>query len=252
MILAARNLDAMRGTRTVLRNVSLQLRAGEVVALLGPNGAGKTSLLRALAGLDGQGRDRITLDGRPIAAIPAPERARRLAYLAQRGDAAWPLTADRVVMLGRLPHRGARQATSAADHAAVATALAECGVAHLAARRIDELSGGEQARVLLARALAGAPDVLLADEPLSGLDPRQQWQVLEVLRARARAGMAVLLSLHDLDLAMRHADRAVIVADGGMVADGPVAEVLTPARIAAIWGMRAERRGESLLLAGPA
>ena len=251
MILAVRNLDVIRGTRTVLCNVSLQLRAGEVVALLGPNGAGKTSLLRALAGLDGRGQDRITLDGRPIATIPAPERARRLAYLAQRGDAAWPLTAARVVMLGRLPHRGARQTASAADRAAVATALAECGVAHLAARRIDELSGGEQARVLLARALAGAPDVLLADEPLSGLDPRQQWQVLDVLRARARAGMAVLLSLHDLDLAMRHADRAVIVADGGMVADGPVAEVLTPARIAAIWGMRAERSGEALLLAGP-
>ena len=238
-VLAASGITAALGGTRVLDNLSLELRPGELAALLGPNAAGKSTLVRALAGLIPVEAGTVTLDGKPLGQWPRDQRARRIAYLEQGARCAWPIDAARLVALGRLPHLGPWQRPAEGDARAVAEAMNDCDVTHLAARPATTLSGGEEARVLLARALAGTPEVILADEPVARLDPAHQLQVMETLQRRAVAGAAVLVVLHELNLAARFCDRLVVLAGGKLVADGRPADVLTETLMREVYGVRA-------------
>lgn len=221
------------GARRVLDGVSVTFAPGRVTAILGPNGAGKTSLLRVAAGLVAvQGE--VAIDGASLAAMKRDERARAIGYLPQQGDVAWNMTARDVVALGRLPYRSG----PVADDAAIAAAFAATDTAQFAERRVGELSGGERARVLLARVLAGEPRWLLADEPLASLDPAHQLDLLARLRDQAAKGVGVVVVLHDLIQAARVADDAVLVAGGAITAAGPAADILTPERLGTLFGVR--------------
>ncbi len=252
--LAATSLGLMRGGRRVLDGVSASLVPGCVTAILGPNGAGKSSLLLALAGLLPTESGAVLLDGRPLGAISARERGRRIGYLAQAAEVYWDLTVEAVVTLGRLPHRGAFAGLSDADRQAVARAMALTDVARFAARPVKQLSGGERARVLLARLVAGEPEVVLADEPLANLDPAHQADSVALFRALADAGAAVVLVLHDLAVAARVADRVLLLADGQVVAEGAPEAVLVPEILARVYGVAVQvltgPDGERLLVPG--
>ncbi len=232
-LMSLADLTVFRGRRAVVTGATLAVAPGEVVGLVGPNGAGKTSLLRGALGL-------LPVRGRAsLAALPPAVRARAAAFLPQTREIAWPVTVEDLVALGRLPHRAPGAGLAAADRAAVAAALAAVGLAPLARCRATELSGGEQARALLARALAQETPLLLADEPVAGLDPAAQLAAMATFRALAGRGRAVLVSLHDLGLAVRHCTRLVLMAGGRILADGPPAAVLTPAALAEVFGVRA-------------
>jgi iron complex transport system ATP-binding protein len=243
-LLRAENIRHAFGTRPVLAGIDVAVAAGEVVGLIGPNGAGKTTLLRALAGLLTSDAGTIALDGTPVRTLDRNTRARAISYLAQQGETNWAVTVETLIGFGRLPHLGPWRGPSAADRDAIARALAACDVAHLAARPLNRLSGGERARVLLARALAVEPRVLLADEPVAGLDPAHALDVMAVLRSRARDGAGIIAVVHDLTIAARHCDRLVLLDDGAVVADGSPATVLTDANLARAYGIRA-LRGEA-------
>jgi len=201
--------------RTVLRDVTFDVQPGSLVALVGPNGAGKTTLLRALAGV------------LPQAPGLRPD-PRQIAYLPQGARCAWALTVRQVAALGRLPFGGR-------DDGEVEAALRQCGVLDLAARRIDQVSGGQARRAMLARALAGRPRLLLLDEPVADLDPPACHEVMRLLSEFANAGGAVVAVLHALDLAAAYATRLVVLADGAIVADGAPDEALPAA--ASAFGM---------------
>jgi iron complex transport system ATP-binding protein len=249
--LSAEALTVTLGGRAVLREVDLALGKARLVGLIGPNGAGKTTLLRALAGLVQPAGGRVLLDGKPLAETSRRLRARRIAYLAQGQRVDWPLAVRRLVELGRLPHLEPWAHPSGTDRAAVEEALRATETGALAERAATALSGGERARVLLARCLAGDPEILLADEPVAGLDPYHALKVMELLSARAAAGMAVLVVLHDLALAARFCDALVLLSDGRVEATGAPLEVLSPARLARSYGIRAqygEAEGRSFLV----
>ena len=234
-------VDALRvklGKRTVLHDVSAHLRPGRVTAILGPNGAGKSTLVKAAAALVGGSAGSVRIDTQDVATMDPRARARAIGYLPQDATVHWNIVARDVVSLGRLPHLGAHAAPSPDDHAAVDRAMHDTETAHLADRPVGELSGGERARVLLARVLAGEPRWLLADEPLASLDPSHQIDLLARLRAYAGGGAGVAIVLHDLVQAQRAADDALLIADGRIVAFGPVAEVMTADTLAQVFGVR--------------
>jgi iron complex transport system ATP-binding protein len=238
--LAAAGLSLRLGGRTVLDGVDAALKPGEVTAVLGPNGAGKSTLLGCLAGLRRPDRGTVLLDGAPLAEMAPRARARRIGYLPQSAETAWPIEARILVGLGRTPFIGAR-GLSAEDAMVIDAALEEAGARDLADRIVTTLSGGERARVLIARALAGEPDWLLADEPLTGLDPGHQLDAAELFRTLARErDCGVVVTLHDLSLAARMADRVLVLAEGRVLADGPPGEALSPAVLARAYGIRAQ------------
>jgi iron complex transport system ATP-binding protein len=221
---------ATLGGRTALDGVDLAVRAGELVALCGPNGAGKSTAIRALAGPIALEAGSARLGGEEVAGLSPAERARRVAYLAQERTVAWNLRAGDVAALGSPPGSETR----------VAAALSDMQADGLADRGINDLSGGERARVLIARALAQPAAALLADEPTSGLDPDGQLLVMERLAARAKGGQAVLVSLHDLDLAARFASRIVVLHHGRVRADAAPRQALADEVLAAVFGVRAD------------
>ncbi|QJE72171.1 ABC transporter ATP-binding protein [Aerophototrophica crusticola] len=247
-MLAAADLSVSLGGAPVLRGVGLALRPGEFTALVGPNGAGKSTLLRTLAGLAPSDAGTVTLDGVLLPAVPARERGRRLAYLAQASTVHWPLTVERLVALGRLPHLEPWRRPGPADAAAIDRALSLCDVEGFRDRAVTSLSGGERARVLLARALAGDPALLLADEPVAGLDPYHQLRVMEVLRDRAAAGTGVLAVLHDLALVARFCGRVILLEAGRVVADGPPSLVLEPGLLSRLYGVAWRDLGDGVML----
>lgn len=243
--LVAENVSVALAGREVVRGVSAHLRGGALVGILGPNGAGKSTLVRALVGLL-PARGRVLLDDRPLSAMTRAEVARHIAYLPQGQALHWPLSVERLVALGRLPHLGPFSRVGETDRQAIARAMALAEVTHLAGRIATELSGGERARVLLARALAVEAPVLVADEPLASLDPEHQLHGMELLRERAREGGLVVAVLHDLGLAQRFCDRVLVLADGMLVADGAPTEVLTPALLAQVYRVRAAITPETI------
>ncbi|WP_406412275.1 heme ABC transporter ATP-binding protein [Streptomyces halstedii] len=221
----ARGLGIRLGRRQVLDAVDLTARAGEVVALVGPNGAGKSTLLAALAADLPAGSGEIRVDGRPAAAWSPPELALRRAVLPQSAALSFPFPVEDVVRMGRAPWAGTAKEDE--DDVAVASAMEATEVTRFAARPFSALSGGERARVALARVLAQRAPLLLLDEPTAALDLRHQELVLRICRERAAAGDAVVVVLHDLGLAAAYADRAVVLRDGRVAVDGPPAEVFT-------------------------
>ncbi|MCB9763659.1 MAG: ABC transporter ATP-binding protein [Alphaproteobacteria bacterium] len=220
----------------VVRGVDLDVPRGAVTALLGPNGAGKSTLLKALLGLvdsDGQ----VTLDGQPLAALTRWQRARRMAYVPQRSLLTAPLPVWAVVEQGRFAHRGALAPLEATDHEAVRQAMAQADVTPLAERPFTRLSGGEQQRVLLARALATGADALLLDEPTSSLDVHQALRIHRCLARLAERGCCLLVVMHDLNEARRSADRAVVLQEGRVACAGPIREVIAADPIRAVYGV---------------
>jgi len=239
-VIAAAGLGVRVGGRDLLRDVSLAVAAGEVLALVGPNGAGKSTLLRALAGEVRAAEGRVRCDGIPMAEWEPLRLARRRAVVSQHPALAFPMRAAEVVALGRLPWHGTPQA--AEDDAAVAAALAAAGVAPLARQAYATLSGGERQRVQVARALAqlhGAPRpaALLLDEPTANLDARHRVELLGLLRRLASGGLAILVVLHDLNEAAFVADRVAVLAEARLAALGAAREVLRPALLEQIYGV---------------
>lgn len=237
MKLSAENIGVRLRDRTALDSVSITLAPGRITAIVGPNGAGKSTLLRALAGLAPPVSGSITLDGRPIGEWAQGERARTLAFLPQNPIVHWPLAVRAVVALGRLPHRGQFSAESARDTEAIETAMIAMDVADFGARPVTELSGGERARVLFARALAQEAPILLADEPTAGLDPAHALALFAILERLAAEGRTIAVALHDLSLAARFCHAAVVLAGGRVTASGSIAETLTAARLSDAFGV---------------
>ena len=238
-VLAAERISLTLGGKTVLESVDAAFAGGRVTALLGPNGAGKSSLLACLAGLNMPASGHASLDGVDVRALSAQARARRIGFLPQAADVHWNIDVGTLVALGRLPWRG-RWGETSEDRAAVEAALAATGMTAFARRGVEHLSGGERARALLARVLAGQPEWLLADEPLASLDPAHQLEVGAQLRAVAAGGSGVVLVVHDLNLAARLADGVVLLRDGRVVAAGPAENVLSAALVGETYGLTVE------------
>lgn len=233
MILAAQDLH-LTGR---LAGVSLALEPGQITAICGPNGAGKSSLLQCLAGLLEPEAGKVTLGGDALPALHPRTRAQAIGYLPQEGEVAWDVAVRSLVALGRLPHRD--RGTAQVD-----AAIAALDLGDLADRPVSRLSGGERARALLARVLAGEPKWILADEPLAALDLAHQLALLRYLRGAADEGAGVVLVLHDLALAMNHADRVVVLNAGTKAADGAPEEALSAAIIEQVWRVPARWLGE--------
>lgn len=227
---------ALRGRR-VLQNVTGVLAAGQVTVILGANGAGKSTLLTCLAGLREPDAGHVLLEGQPLKSLSPQLRARLIGLLPQQADIHWNVNVRTLVALGRQPHRG-RWGLGPADEHAIDAAMTAADCAHLAKRKVQRLSGGEQARVLLARVLAGEPRWILADEPFASLDPAHQLDAACCLRAAAAKGVGVAVVLHDLTQAARLADRVIVMKEGSVLASGPVSDVMTPPVLEAAYGVR--------------
>ncbi|GJL96762.1 MAG: iron ABC transporter ATP-binding protein [Hyphobacterium sp.] len=232
-------LECRYGMRTALRIEPLGLNAGELTAIVGPNGAGKSTLIKALAGLLQPVTGEIRQAGIQLHRFSDRERARRIAYLPADSRLAWPLTARRVVELGRLPFLKPLSKPSAQDQDRVDDAIERAGAAGLTDRRFDALSSGEKARILLARALATDAPTLLLDEPAAALDPRHQLAVTQLLKTEAERGVCVVITGHSLELVSRFADRVLVVDEGGIVADGAPDEALRPDILKRVFGLNA-------------
>jgi iron complex transport system ATP-binding protein len=232
-LLSLTDLSVRLRGRTILEGVTLDVAEGEFVGLIGPNGAGKTTLMRAALGL-------LPHAGRSsLAEMPPVARGRAAAWMPQARDIAWPVTVETLVALGRTPHVGGWQGLGAADRAHVDAALTRMGMESFRQRTATRLSGGEQAMALIARALAQDTPLLMADEPIAGLDPANQIATMQVFARLAGEGRAVLASLHDLGLAARHCTRLVLLGEGGVAAEGPPGDVLTPENLARIFHVSA-------------
>jgi iron complex transport system ATP-binding protein len=244
-MIMAHGIRVSRSGRTLLAVAGLVLPAGMVTGIVGPNGAGKSTLTRVLAGELRPDMGEVRFDGVPMAAIAPASLARRRAVLPQASTLGFPLAAEDVVRLGRIPHAGST--TAGEDEAAIAGAMAEAGVVHLARRSMATLSGGEAQRVQLARVLAqlSGPDpartALFLDEPTSSLDLAHAHAILAAATARARAGAAVLAVLHDLSLAARWCDRVLVMESGRIVAEGVPRDVLDDALVSRVWGIAVRR-----------
>lgn len=239
--LSLENVSAGYRGHRALSAVTAQFAAGRVTGLVGPNGAGKTTLLRVALGLLKVEQGEVSVLGKPLAAWSRETLARAVAYLPQTAEANWPILARRLVALGRMPHRAPLAPLSADDDAAVEQALTRCDASQFADRRMDALSAGERARVLLARALATGAPILLVDEPAAHLDPAHQLRLMELLREEASRGVAVIVTLHDLALASRFCDALVVLMAGRAVAQGAPEDALCDVILAETFGISAVR-----------
>lgn len=244
MRISAEAITVTIGAATLLADVSVAANPGELVGLIGPNGAGKSTLLRVLAGLRDGTRGNVRYDDRLRSELKPHQLAQRVGYLAQRGPVAWPLTVERLVALGRLPHLRTLGPRDPLGATVIGAALADTDTLNLRHRVVDTLSGGELARVLLARALAVGGTALLADEPVAALDPYHQLQVMEILRARADAGTTVIVVLHEITLAARFCDHLILLDSGRLASSGAPNQVLTDQNLRATYRVSA-LRGES-------
>lgn len=232
-LLCLDNLTVKRGNCPVVDDVSVEVGPGECIGLIGPNGAGKTTLMRGALGLlPHSGRSSLT-------EVPLSERARACAWMPQNRDIAWPMSVQTLVALGRIPHLPKGQRLKDEDEAAIASALEKMRLEGFSQRIATELSGGEQARVLIARALAQETPLLMADEPIAGLDPAGQIATMQVFRRLADEGHAVIVSLHDLGLAVRHCTRLLLLSEGRLVSDGAPRAVLTETNLRQVFGVSA-------------
>ncbi|WP_271078222.1 ABC transporter ATP-binding protein [Aurantiacibacter sp. MUD61] len=237
MMLACENLSVERGNKRVLDDISCALMPGDITAICGPNGAGKSTLLSAMANLVEASSGSVKLSERDIAAMHPLTRARNIGYLPQLAQVAWDVSVANLIALGRLPHGDAGDAE-------IRQAMGVCDLDAFADRPVSTLSGGEKARALLARVLAGTPQWILADEPLAALDIAHQHTMLKVLRDEADAGCGVVLVLHDLSLAINHADRVLVLSEGRCVADDRPEIALASDVVDRVWGVQSRWIGE--------
>ncbi len=233
VVCAAHGVEVVRGSRKLLDGVSLELRAGEVLALLGPNGAGKSTLLSLMSGDVAPDGGRIEFAGRDITEWSLTDLARRRSVLLQDNQVLFPFTVHQVVEMGRAPWR--RTPLEDDDNSAISESIAAADIGHLGNRRVPSLSGGERARVSFARVMAGRTGVLMLDEPTAALDLGHQEAVLSLARSRAEAGDAVLVVLHDLNLAAAYADRIALLRAGRIVACDAPERVLTAGIISDVY-----------------
>jgi iron complex transport system ATP-binding protein len=232
-LLSLSTLTVRRAGCPVVDTVTCTIQPGECVGLIGPNGAGKTTLMRAALGL-------LPTEGSSsLADMSVTDRARAVAWMPQARTIAWPVTVETLIALGRIPHLPRGTKLRPQDQQAIDAAIARMGLDSFRTRIATQLSGGEQARVLIARALAQDTPLLMADEPIAGLDPASQISTMQVFSGLAREGHSVIVSLHDLGLAARHCTRLILLDAGRLVADGPPAAVLTPQHMAKVFGVSA-------------
>jgi iron complex transport system ATP-binding protein len=236
--LAIESITAGYDGRTVLDGVTLLVAPGQVLALIGPNGAGKSTLIRAASGMLALARGRVTIGGLDVHGLPPGDRAKRVAVVPQAVKLPEAFTVLDTVLMGRTAYIGWVGRETDVDREIALSAMRRTSILDLADRRIGELSGGEQQLVLVARALAQSAPVLLMDEPTAHLDLRHQARILGLVKELAAAdGLAVLIALHDLNLAAQYADRAALLAGGSLRAAGTPAEVLTPGNVREAYGV---------------
>lgn len=237
------NLSAGYGPCDVLQNVSAKAHSGELIALIGPNGCGKSTLLKTLCGIISPSSGRITVNHKSLINFSLKERAKNIAYLSQSREALPSMSVEDVVRLGRAPYRGGLGKISNEGEVAIASALSRTQSDIFKSRRFDSLSGGEQARILLARALTVEAPVLLADEPIAALDPFYQLSMMDILKAEATSGKTVITALHDLSLAAQFADRIWMMHKGKIIADGKPKEVLNAQNLETVFRIQAPTSG---------
>ena len=239
MTLEAKNISVFARKHRIIDGLSMKLKPGSLIGLVGPNGAGKSTLLKALVGVQNRTTGAILINGEPVGRLSSVARARTISYMPQNRRAEWQLSTRTVVMLGRFPYRQAFRAPAAACEAAVDRALSAVDATEFAERSIMTLSGGESARVFLARALAVEAPFLLVDEPTADLDPYHQIHVMEILKDEAKGGVGVLVVLHDLALAARFMDQLLLMDQGQIVDSGTPEEILTPANLERVYRISA-------------
>jgi iron complex transport system ATP-binding protein len=225
--LETEGLTVRRSGKVIVDRISLSFAPGDFVAVIGANGAGKSTFLTALAGISRPEGGSVRLDGQLLSAIDAKALARRRAYLPQSPRAEWPISVERLIALGLTPQLPAFGGLPADVQPRIDAMIAACDLETHRDQPATTLSGGELARAMLARALVGDPDILIADEPIAGLDPRHALDTVARLHALAKAGKLVIASIHDLTFVARYATRVVAIHHGRVAADGPTAEVLT-------------------------
>ncbi|WP_439500250.1 ABC transporter ATP-binding protein [Bosea sp. (in: a-proteobacteria)] len=236
MSLSASGLAYGYPERRIGEDVTLDLKAGEVLALLGPNGGGKTTLLKTLLGLLPPQAGMLSLDGRPLGSLSIGERARALGYVPQAHAGTFAFSVFAVVLMGRTAHGGLFAAPSRHDREVAQAMLERLGIAALGQRPYTQISGGERQLVLIARALAQEPRYVILDEPTASLDFGNQGKVMAQIRRLAAEGLGVLFTTHDLNQALAHADRVMLLREGRALASGPAAELLTPERLGELYG----------------
>jgi len=224
--IAASDIVVRRGGRAIVQSASLRAQSGELIAVIGPNGAGKSTLLASLAGLLVPDGGSVQIDGRGITALSRVELARRRAYVPQNPRCEWPISVERLIALGLTPTLPAFGGLPPSFETRVTDMLTQWDLLPQRQQAATTLSGGELTRAMLARALVGDPDILIADEPISGLDPRHALDTLHRLHELARAGKLIIAALHDLTLAARYATRLIALDRGRIVCDGPPREIL--------------------------
>jgi iron complex transport system ATP-binding protein len=237
--LVATNLSLKRNGKTLLQNVDVALNLGQVAAVIGENGAGKSTLLRLLAGYEVPDKGNIQVGGEALSRMSADVRARHIAWLPQNVAHAWPIRVRDAVAIGLYAAKGAPGGHSDECEHAINTMLGVCGLADLADRSTTSLSGGEMARVHIARTLISRAPIILVDEPVAALDPRYRHIIMDILRYYARSGAAVLVVLHDLALAARYADHIIGMRHGEIVVEGTAEAVVTPVNIKTLFDVDA-------------
>jgi iron complex transport system ATP-binding protein len=237
--LTLEHVSYQAGERQILKDISLHVTSGELIAIVGCNGAGKSTLLHVIAGLLPVNRGEVRLDGQPLSHLGRRAIARHLALLPQQARIDFGFQAHDIVRMGRHPHRGRFRSASPQDEAIVQWAMAVTGTGVLAQRLITEVSGGERQLILLAQALAQQPQFLLLDEPIANLDIAHQGQVMQLLQRLAQDGVGVVAAMHDLSMAMRCFPRLILVDDGSLVGDGPSTDVLNVDTIKRVFNVQA-------------
>jgi iron complex transport system ATP-binding protein len=238
-MLSAKKVSLHIDGSSIIHDIDLELQPCELLGIIGPNGAGKSTLLRILCGLQQASSGSILLEDTPLASIPQRQRAQKIAYLAQEGVVHWPLTVERLVELGRHPHLEGWQRGGADDRKVVESSMQDADILELRERTFDTLSGGERMRVLLARALAVEPTILLADEPVAALDPAHQLDLMALLRNHCDQGGAAIIVLHDLSLAAHFCHRLQLLHHGKSVANGSPEAVLSTENLEQVYEIRA-------------